>query len=58
MELYGVRAQMLAPVVQEGRMAGVISVHHVAGPRRWTHEDVAALQQAAERAQRELDAMV
>jgi maleate isomerase len=55
-ELYGVRAQMLAPVVHEGRLAGVISVHHVAGPRQWSTEDVAALQQAAERAQRELDA--
>jgi maleate isomerase len=55
-ELYGVRAQMLAPVVHKGRLAGVISVHHVAGPRQWSTEDVAALQQAAERAQRELDA--
>ena len=54
-ELYGVRAQMLAPIVREGRLAGVISVHYVTGPRQWSAEDVAALQQAAERVQRELD---
>jgi maleate isomerase len=57
-EHYGVRAQMLAPIVREGRLAGVISVHYVPGPREWSAEDVAALQQATERVQRELDAAV
>jgi GAF domain-containing protein len=57
-ERYGVRAQMLAPVVHKGRLVGVISVHHVAGPRLWSTEDVAALKHAAECAQRELDAPV
>ena len=54
-ELYGVRAQMLAPLVREGRLMGVISVHYVPGPRDWSGEDVAALQEASERVQRELD---
>ena len=54
-ELYGVRAQMLTPLVHEGRLIGVISVHYVPGPRNWSAEDVAALQEAAERVQRELD---
>ena len=57
-ELYGVRAQMLAPIVPEGRLAGVISVHYVPGPRQWSAEDIAALREAAERVQRELDAAV
>ena len=57
-ELYGVRAQMLAPIVREGRLAGVISVHYVPGPRQWSAEDIAALREAAERVQRELDAAV
>jgi maleate isomerase len=54
-ELYGVRAQMLAPIVRDDRLIGVISVHYVPGPRDWRAEDVAALQEATERVQRELD---
>ena len=57
-ELYGVRAQMLAPIVRDDRLIGVISVHYVPGPRDWRAEDVAALQEATERVQRELDAAV
>jgi maleate isomerase len=57
-ELYGVRAQMLAPLVREGRLIGVISVHYVPGPRDWNADDVAALQEAAERVQRELNEAV
>jgi maleate isomerase len=57
-ELYGVRAQMLAPIVREGRLAGVISVHYVPEPRQWSAEDIAALRETVERVQRELDAAV
>ena len=55
-ELYGVRAQMLAPIVRDDRLIGVISVHYVPGPCDWRAEDVAALEEATERVQRELDA--
>jgi maleate isomerase len=55
-EVYGVKAQMLAPVVRDDRLAGVISVHYAPGPRVWSPEDVAVLQEAVERVQRELDA--
>jgi GAF domain-containing protein len=54
-ELYGVRAQMLAPLVRDDHLIGVISVHYVSGPRDWNADDVAALQEATERVQRELD---
>jgi GAF domain-containing protein len=57
-ELYGVKAQMLAPIVREDRLVGVISVHHAPGPRDWSAEDVAALREAIEHVQRELDAAV
>ncbi len=57
-ERYGVKAQMLAPIVRDDRLIGVISVHYVPGPRDWSSEDVAALQEAAERVQRELDRAV
>jgi GAF domain-containing protein len=49
---------MLAPIVREDRLVGVISVHYVPGPRDWSAEDVAALRETAERVQRELDRAV
>jgi GAF domain-containing protein len=48
-ELYGVRAQMLAPLVRDGRLVGIVSVHHAGTPREWTDEEVAALEATAAR---------
>jgi maleate isomerase len=54
---YGVRAQMLAPVVHDGRCIGTLSVHEATGPRAWTPADRAALTAAAvDAAQRTLPA--
>ena len=53
-EHYGVGSQMLAPLLRDGRLVGIISVHHAAEPRKWGAEEVAALERAAERVQREL----
>jgi maleate isomerase len=46
-KLYGVRAQMLAPVERQGRLDGWISVHEARGPRNWTEQDQTALRKAA-----------
>jgi GAF domain-containing protein len=46
-DAYRVRAQILAPIVHDGELAGVVSVHYAPGPRSWTGEDVAAATQAA-----------
>jgi maleate isomerase len=43
---YGARAQMLAPIVRDDQMVGILSVHYAPGPRDWTPEDVAALERA------------
>lgn len=40
---YNVLAQMLAPIVVDGRVAGVVSVHQVGETRSWTASDVATL---------------
>ena len=45
-ELYGVRAQMLAPVVRDGCLIGWVSVHQNQTTRHWTEEDVRALEGA------------
>jgi maleate isomerase len=54
-ESYGVRAQMVAPLVRDDGLIGAISVHYVPGPRRWSAQDLVALKEATERAQRELE---
>lgn len=46
-EHYGARAQMLAPIVRDGRLVGIVSVHYAPGPREWTEDDIAALERAA-----------
>jgi GAF domain-containing protein len=45
-ELYGVRAQMLGPVVRDGHLVGWVSVHENGSTRRWTDEDFVALTSA------------
>jgi maleate isomerase len=53
-DFYGVKAQMLGPIVLDDSVIGWISVHYTPGPREWTHKDVAALRDAVERVRREL----
>ena len=53
-DFYGVKAQMLGPIVRDDRVIGWISVHYTLGFREWGEEDVAALQGALERVQQEL----
>ncbi len=53
MDLYGVKAQMLGPVIRDGRLTGWISVHDTTGARDWRDEDVAALQAAMARVELE-----
>jgi GAF domain-containing protein len=53
-EKYGARAQMLAPVERGGEVVGLVSVHYAPGPRQWTDEEVAAVEEIVERVVREL----
>jgi maleate isomerase len=54
--IYGAKAQMLAPVEENGALIGWVSVHYLPAPRKWTQEDVAAIGAAAGRIQRALAA--
>ena len=49
LDKYGAKAQMLAPVEEDGAMIGWVSVHHLPGPREWTAHDRAALESAVAR---------
>jgi maleate isomerase len=54
-EFYGVKAQMLSPVVRDDRLAGIVSVHYAPATRRWSATDIAALEDAVARIQTLLD---
>ena len=47
--LYGVRAQMLGPVIRSGELTGWISVHDTRDAREWRPADIAALEEAIAR---------
>jgi len=49
--IYGAKAQMLAPVEEDGVLIGWVSVHYLPSARKWTVEDVAAIRAAAGRVQ-------
>jgi maleate isomerase len=55
LRLYGVRAQILAPIVRHGRLDGWVSVHEGRRARRWTRRDRAAVTRAVARILRELE---
>lgn len=48
-QLYGVKAQMLAPIVREGRIDGWISIHETKAARQWSKRDQAAIARTADR---------
>lgn len=48
MSVYGVKAQMLAPLILQDRLIGWISVHYVSGTRVWGAQDITALSHAIE----------
>jgi GAF domain-containing protein len=43
---YGARARIFAPLVLGDRLAGMISLHHLPGPRQWQEQDIEAVRKA------------
>lgn len=54
LDVYGVKAQMLGPVVRGGELVGWVSAHYAPNPRAWSEDDVAALERAVDQVVREL----
>lgn len=49
-EVYGgLAAQIVTPVLSGGRLAGIVSLHQLGSPRRWTEEEAEACRAAAAR---------
>jgi GAF domain-containing protein len=50
LELYGgLRAQIVTPVVREGHVVAIVSVHQLERTRHWTDEEIDAASHAVER---------
>ena len=50
LETYGgLAAQIVTPVLRDGRLEGVLSLHQLGRRRRWTDDEVAAASRAADR---------
>jgi GAF domain-containing protein len=48
LELYGgLRAQIVTPVVRDGRVAAIVSLHQLGRTRRWTGDEIAAASETA-----------
>ncbi len=46
MDVYGVRAQMVAPIKLAGLVGGALSVHQAGRPRTWTDAEIALVKNA------------
>jgi GAF domain-containing protein len=47
-EVYGgLAAQIVTPVLADGRVTGIVSVHELRGPRRWTAAEIEACRETA-----------
>jgi GAF domain-containing protein len=50
LEVYGgLAAQIVTPVMRDGTLEAIVSVHQLGVPRRWTDDEIAAATRAAER---------
>jgi GAF domain-containing protein len=49
-EVYGgLAAQIVTPVLTDGRLAGIVSLHQLGSPRRWTEAEIESCRAAAAR---------
>ena len=50
LELYGgLRAQIVTPVVEDGRVAAIVSLHQLGRTRHWSEDEIAAASETARR---------
>lgn len=53
--IYGVQAQMLGPIIRDGKLAGWISVHENRSTRQWTESEIDRLKEAVAKVHEFLD---
>ena len=47
-ETYGIRSEMVSPVIKDSDMVGWVSVHYTKGPRDWTAAEIARIEAACD----------
>ena len=47
-EAYGIRSEMVAPVIKDDDVVAWVSVHYTKGPRVWTDAEIARIEAACE----------
>jgi maleate isomerase len=45
-EIYGIRSEMVAPVIKDGNLVGWVSCHYTQGAREWSDDEVARIEAA------------
>ncbi len=55
LEIYGLRSEMVVPLIRDGELMGCVSVHDTKGPRVWKDDEIAAIQDGCKNVQRVLD---
>jgi maleate isomerase len=55
--VYGIRSEMVAPVIRNDHLIGWVSVHNTRGPHQWTKSEIAAIEAACVEVLRQLDGL-
>jgi maleate isomerase len=54
---YGIRSEMVAPIICNDYLIGWVSVHNIRGPHQWTTSEVAAIEAACDSMREQIDAV-
>jgi maleate isomerase len=54
--VYGIRSEMVAPIIRNDDLIGWVSVHNIRGPHAWTKSEIAAIEAACAEVSREIGA--
>jgi GAF domain-containing protein len=55
--VYGIRSEMVAPIIRNDHLIGWVSVHNIRGPHQWTESEIAAIEAACAELGREIGAV-
>lgn len=53
---YGIRSEMVAPIIHNDYLIGWVSVHNIRGPHRWTPAEIAAIESASAEMRKHIEA--
>jgi maleate isomerase len=52
---YGIRSEMVAPVIRKDYLIGWVSVHNIRGSHQWTTNEIASIEAACAKVRQELE---